>query len=92
MAQMIITMKLMPESPDTDLEDLKSKIKEKVIAFAGEGEMRFEEAPIGFGLSAVNVTFVMDESGESIDKLEEDLKQLEGVASLEVTDMRRALG
>ena len=54
--------------------------------------MKFEEDPIGFGLNALKVTFVMDEEGGSTDKLEEDLKSIEGITSVEVIDMRRALG
>ncbi len=92
MAKVIITMKIMPESPDTDLDDLKGQIEKKINSFAGKGEKRFKEEPIGFGLTALNVIFVMDEKGESTDKLEEQLKKIDGVGSIEVTDMRRALG
>ena len=92
MAKVIITMKIMPESPETSLKGLKGQIKEKVNSFTGKGEMKFKEDPIGFGLVALNVIFVMDEKGESTDKLEEDLKDIDGIGSVEITDMRRALG
>ena len=91
MTQIVVTIKIMPESPDVNLEDLKKKIEEKVKAFIKVGEIRFEEAPIGFGLTALNVLFAMDES-ESADKLEEDLKNVEGVNSAEVVDVRRGIG
>lgn len=92
MAQMVVTIKVMPVSPEVSLENLKKEIEKKVKAFAGEGEVRFEEEPIGFGLSALNVLFAMDEEKGSTEKLEENLKNIEGVVSAEVVDMRRGIG
>tara|TARA_Y100000310_G_C20624634_1_gene785159 strand:- start:570 stop:848 length:279 start_codon:yes stop_codon:yes gene_type:complete len=92
MAQVVVTIKIMPESPDVNLEDLKGKVEEKIKGFAGEGEMKFEEDPIGFGLSALKVLFAMDEEKGDTEKLEEDIKTIEGIVSAEVIDMRRALG
>jgi elongation factor 1-beta len=92
MAQIIITIKIMPESPEVKMDDLKVEVEKKVKAFAGEGDLKFEENPIGFGLSSLNVLFVMDEEGGSTEKLEDDLRSLEEISSAEVVDMRRALG
>ena len=92
MAQVVITIKIMPESPEVSLEELKKKIEEKVKSFAGEGEVRFEEEAIGFGLSSLNVLFAMDEDKGSTEKLEEDLKNIDGITSAEVVDMRRGIG
>ena len=92
MAHVIVTIKIMPESPDVNLKNLRSGIESKVKKFAGKTPVRFEEVPIGFGLSSLNVTFSMDEAGESTDKLEEDLKRIKGISNAEVIDMRRALG
>ena len=84
----------MPESPETDLEALKVVVKEKVLAFSGmdDSSIKFEIQPIAFGLSAVMTTFVTPEREGATDKLEEDLLAIQEVASLEVTDVRRALG
>jgi elongation factor 1-beta len=92
MAKVILTMKIMPDSPDVDLSGLKDNLEKKIKRFAGETQIKFEESPIGFGLVALNATFMVSEDGESTDKLEEELKNTEGVNSVEVTDMRRALG
>ena len=48
--------------------------------------------PVAFGLKALNVTFVMDEKKGSTDALEADLGVIEGVESVEVTDVRRTIG
>ena len=91
MAQMVVTFKLMPESPDVNLDDVKKNTESKVKSFAGEGEVRFEEEPIGFGLVALKVLFAVDEE-KSLEELENDLKTIEGVSSVEVVDMRRGIG
>lgn len=82
----------MPESPDVDLDALEIKAKEKIAAFAGNDETKSEQEPIAFGLKALKITFVMDESQGSPDALEEDIKTLEGINSVETIDVRRAIG
>tara|TARA_Y100000310_G_C19989368_1_gene493404 strand:- start:127 stop:405 length:279 start_codon:yes stop_codon:yes gene_type:complete len=92
MAKVIITMKLMPTSPDVDLGTVESQVKDKIVAFAGETETRFSQEPIAFGLKALQVIFVADEARGSTDNLEQELRNLEEVESVEVTDVRRAIG
>lgn len=92
MAKAVVTIKIMPESPDVDMEALKVAVLEKVAAFAGEGDTRQAIEPVAFGLKALKITFVMEESLGSPDALQEPLEALEGVNSFEVTDVRRAVG
>ncbi len=92
MANVVATIKMMPESPEVNLEDVAVKAKKKISDFAGEGEVKVEEEPVAFGLKALNITFVMDESKGSTETLEDELKDLEGVQSVETTDVRRAVG
>ena len=54
--------------------------------------MKTEQEPIAFGLKALKITFVMDEDKGSTDPLEETLKNLDGVNSVETIDVRRAVG
>ena len=92
MANAIVTIKLMPESPDVDMDALLVETKKLIAEFAGEGDTKDEIEPIAFGLKALKVTFVMDEALGSPDKLEETVGALPGVNSFEVVDVRRALG
>ncbi len=92
MANAVVTMKIMPESPEVDLEKVKEEAIKKIAEFAGEGETRTEIEPIAFGLKALKITFVMDEALGSPDALEEPIKSIEGVNSFEITDVRRAVG
>jgi len=91
MAEVILTFKIMPESPEVDLEAVKIKASEKIHEFGGEVG-KTEEEPLAFGLKSLNIIFVMDEAKGSTDQLEEEIKQVEGVQSVEVTDVRRAIG
>lgn len=88
----VVTMKIMPDSPDVDLKALEVKAKEQIAIFAGEGDTRTEIEPIAFGLSALKITFVMDEALGSPDALEEPITKLKDVNSFEIVDVRRAVG
>ena len=91
MADVVITLKIMPVSPEVDLDNLEKTAKEKISAFGGEvGKVQIE--PVAFGLKALNLLFVMDEAKGATDSLEEDIDSLEDVASVEVTDVRRTIG
>tara|TARA_Y100000310_G_scaffold314942_1_gene364888 strand:- start:2762 stop:3037 length:276 start_codon:yes stop_codon:yes gene_type:complete len=91
MTDVIVTMKIMPSGPDSDLKAIEEKAKKEISEFGGEvGKVEVE--PIAFGLKALNLIFVMDESIGSTDALEEKVKNINDVNSVEVTDVRRAIG
>jgi elongation factor 1-beta len=92
MTNVIVTLKIMPESVEVDLENLKNKLLDIIKEFAGEGDTKTEEEPIAFGLKALKILFIMDESLGSTETLEESIKAVEGIQSVEVTDVRRAIG
>ena len=92
MATIIITLKIMPESPDIDLSKIENKVKEKITEFAEETEMKTEQEAIAFGLKALKIIFTMDESKGSTEELEDNIKDIEGVQNVEVVDVRRAVG
>ena len=92
MANVVVTIKIMPEDVDVDLAALRLEAEKVIHKFAGEGEVRSEQEPVAFGLVALKLTFVMDESKGGLDPLEDILRNLEGVGSAEVVDVRRAIG
>lgn len=92
MTNVIIMLKIMPENPEINLDDIQKKAIEQITSFSGETETKSEQEPIAFGLKALKITFVMDESKGSTDELEKNISELEGVNSVEVVDVRRALG
>lgn len=90
MGTALVKIKIMPESPETDLEAIKNKAYEIVEENKGTNAM-FDEEPIAFGLKAVIVSFDIDESN-ALEPIEEAFKKIEKVNSAEVIDMRRAFG
>ncbi len=92
MARVVATIKLMPESPESDLSAIEMKAKRVISNFTENDEIRSEQEPIAFGLKAINLTFVMDENKGSPDVLEGDLMSIDGVNSVQTTDVRRAIG
>lgn len=91
MADVVITLRIMPESPDTDLKIIEEKAREYIADYGGEvGKVNIE--PVAFGLKSLNIIFVSNEDIGSTDKLEQNIASIESVNSVEVTDVRRAIG
>ena len=74
------TFKIMPENIDTDLARIKNDIKSRVET------KEIKEIPIAFGLKLIEVLIVFDDK-EGIGSVEEKLKSIEGVASVESGDV-----
>ncbi len=91
MASVIITLRIMPESVETDLKCIEEKVKTFVSEYGGEVG-KVEEKPVAFGLKALEIVFVSNEDIGSTDKLESNIASIPGVNSVEVTDVRRAIG
>ena len=92
MANVIVTLKIMPESPEQDLSKITEDALKHIKEFAGDRDTKVEQEPIAFGLNALKILFVMDEKLGTTESLEEDIKSVSGVQSVEVTDVRRAIG
>jgi elongation factor 1-beta len=89
MGEVVATIKLMPESPDEDLVKIKEKIEKSIPS---EAELhKIKEEPIAFGLVAILVMIVVGDAEGGTEKVEENLSQIEGVASIEVVDIRRLM-
>jgi len=86
----ILKIKIMPESPDTNLDEIEKSAKSLIESEKG-GNLRIEREPIAFGIVALNFTFTREETLES-DSLVEKLSKLPFVNSAEITDFRRAIG
>lgn len=96
MASVVVTLKIMPAGPDKELDKIKAFADERIREFMDEkhkdSEIRAEEEPIGFGLKALKLTFVYEESMGTTDELEEKLAENEDIESVEAVDVRRAIG
>jgi elongation factor 1-beta len=90
MAEVIITFKIMPEDLDVNLDKMEKDATELLNKYGEVGKTEREK--IAFGLEAVILIFVMDESKGSTDFIEDNMRNIDGVQSVEVTDVRRAIG
>lgn len=96
MGNVVVTLKVMPASPDADSTAIQQRVKELIRSFVDEkhkdAEIRVEEEPIGFGIKAHKFTFAYDESMGSTETLEENINKEENIESVETIDVRRAIG
>ena len=89
MGEVVATIKLMPESPEVDLAQIKVNLENSIPE--GTELHKIEEEPIAFGLVALNVMVIVDDGEGGTEKAEEVFSQLDDVASVEVVDVRRLM-
>ncbi len=89
MAKVVITMKVLPDSPERNLEELRKQVEEKIKS---EGGVLYKESiePIAFGISAVVISFIMDEDKGSEGVLEA-VRSIEGTGDVQISDMTRMM-
>ena len=80
----------MPEDLEVDL----AKLEKDLTNFLKEhGEVgRVEREKIAFGLEAIKIMFIRDEAKGSTDFIEDNMRNIDGVQSVEVIDVRRTIG
>ncbi len=86
----VIIVKLMPESPESDLEAIR-KAARSTLEPEGAKNISFEERPIAFGLKALIVKMDMPEE-KGTDLVENKLATIKGISSVTIEDYRRAFG
>lgn len=91
MARVVVTLKIMPEDPKTDLAEIEKKASKLIAEFGGDVG-KTEQVPVAFGIKSLNIFFIMDEDIGSTESLENEIKRIEGVNSAEVVDVRRTVG
>lgn len=91
MAKVVVTLRIMPKDPSVDLEKIKKDAVSKIESLKGEVG-KVEVQPVAFGLNAVMIYFVRDESLGGTSEIEKELSSIEGVDSVETTDVRRTIG
>ena len=89
MGTALIKLKIMPESPDSDLEAIKQQAQKEIEQLQGKLN-NAEEQPIAFGLKALILTISIDEKTDT-SVLENLFEKLNNVTSSDIIDYRRAL-
>lgn len=82
-----VKFRIMPSSPEANLEKIKEKSK-KIIETNKGMRLQISEEPIAFGLKSVNLFFQFDEDS-ALTEIEESLQKIKEVQSVEMTDIRK---
>jgi elongation factor 1-beta len=82
MGNVVLIIRVMPESPEVDLERLKSQMKSAI-----RGLQDIREEPIGFGLKALKIAVVVSDAAGESDSVEADINALEGVERAEIVEL-----
>ena len=69
MGSVAVIVRIMPESPEVNLAELKVALKKKL-----PGIQDMQEEPIGFGLKAIKLAAVINDAGGETDAIEQDRK------------------
>ena len=85
-----VIVKIMPDSPEADLEKIKQSVI-KTLETQDAKNISFEEQEIAFGLKALLVKFAWPEE-KSTDIIEDILSKIEHTSSVTIEDYRRAFG
>lgn len=87
MANVVVTFKIMPDSPDRDITLLRQNVGETLAKF---GKIYKDEVqPVAFGLNAMIFSVITPEKEGGTEPLEEAVKSVEGIADVQVTDVTR---
>ena len=76
MGKVAVSIRIMPETPEVDLESVKNEIAKKVQL----NDAKIE--PLAFGLKALKILVVVPDS--SFDGLENEIRSVKGVSEVEV--------
>jgi len=83
----VAKLKVMPESPEVDLDGVKAKSEEIINA---HGKLHSSEVtPIAFGLSALILNLLLNDNAGGMDEIEEGVRKIDGVADVTVEDLNR---
>jgi elongation factor 1-beta len=82
MGSVALIMRVMPESPDVDMEDLKTRLRAEI-----KGLQDVREEPIGFGLKALKIAVVVSDAAGESDAVEAEVSSLDGVERAEIIDL-----
>jgi elongation factor 1-beta len=86
MGGVVAILRVMPESVDVDLDQLKKAIRVNIPAVQD-----IAEEPIAFGLKALKVAAIVGDDEGGTEPLEKALAAIDGVASAETIDLNRMI-
>lgn len=85
MAEVAVTLRVMPESTEVDLNQLEAQIRGRVKVHSVSRE------PIAFSLAALKIVAVVEDAAGGTEPLENEILGIPGVGNVQVTGITRLL-
>ena len=85
MADVIVTLRIMPKDVEVNLDNLEEKIKNLIRP------QRMQREPIAFGLIALKIIKLIPDAEGELEKIEKKIKSLSEVGNVEVVNITRSL-
>jgi elongation factor 1-beta len=87
MGKVAAKIKVMPQSPEVDLDDLQERLEDSLPE--GAKINGFERDEVAFGLVALLPTVIVPDDTGGTEAVEENFSNVEGVESVEVENVGR---
>lgn len=87
MGRLVVTIKILPDDPNINMDELVGKVEEIIKSYKGELG-KHETEPIAFGLKALYLYFLIDEQGDT-ESIIKEVSNLDGIDSAEIIDIRK---
>lgn len=88
MATVLLVYEIRPESPEINPDELVEKIKAN-LPEGCEMKEQYEKKPLFFGIVGIVAQFIIPERDGAQDELEDYLRSIEGVSSIQMTFVTR---
>ncbi|MCL4453453.1 elongation factor 1-beta [Ferroplasma sp.] len=85
MGDVMVQLRVLPESVEVDLGKLKNEITNAIDKLCKINEVKEEE--IGFGLSALMFSVIVPDEEGKIDSVENAISSVEGVSQVDTRDV-----
>lgn len=87
MTRLVVRIRILPAEAESNLETVIQSIKASIPQ--GMEMKGHAMEPIAFGLNAIVGDFLLDDAEGQMDKLEDSIKNIEGVGEIEVMNISR---
>jgi elongation factor 1-beta len=85
--RLVARIRILPAESDSNLDTVVTDLRDKIPK--GMDLKAHAKEPIAFGLNAIIGDFLIDDEEGQMDKLEDSIKNIEGVGQIEVINISR---